>query len=434
MPSTSILYREHGVKEKLDQDDIGRIERGRTRWPGKWRRVGLRAVLGVASDAELGLYFHRTIRPLDTDRAAAPRAVGHYVSHAGSADSMLAPLLSADQAGLGAERSATAAGQTLGSIRAGLITRRWAVDIKLSDVGLADTWVGARAAHDAYQRADYAKVGQLLPRIVAAGEHLVEHRRGREQQRAHRVLALTYIAVSKLAAKLGDSELAWIAGDRAATSASLAEDQAVGAVADYQIACALVSLPGRLDLAAEIVAIASDSLHWRGDSSDPKELSTRGALLLLGAIIAARQGDRVAAAQNLENAGRLASRLGHDGNHLFTGFGPTNLMIHQVGTAVELHRPSQAIEIGDRLNTSRMPAALVSRRAQVHVDLASAYAQTTGGDSPAVLHLLEVERIAPQVLTSSRACRTLLTRLITRERRTATPGLRALATRAGVLT
>jgi hypothetical protein len=109
-------------------------------------------------------------------------------------------------------------------------------------------------------------------------------------------------------------------------------------------------------------------------------------------------------------------------------------MIHQVGIAVELQRPELAIQIGDQLDTSQMPAALVSRRAQVHLDLASAYAQTVGGDSPAVLHLLEVERIAPQVVSVNQTSRTLLGQLVERERRSATPGLRALACRAGVLT
>jgi len=315
-----------------------------------------------------------------------------------------------------------------------LITRKWPVDAELPGVRLTGTWADARAAHEAYQRADYAEAGRLLPEILAAGEYLVGRYRGRAQQRAHRVLALTYIAASKLAAKLGDSDLAWITADRAAMSASLAEDRVVGALADYQIACALVSLPGRLALAAEVVAVASDGLNRRGETYDPRELSARGALLLLGAIVAALQGDRIGAAQYLKNAEHLAIRLGQDSNHLFTGFGPTNLMIHQVGTAVMLHRPGHAIEIGDRLDTSRMPAALVSRRAQVHVDLASAYAQTTAGDPPAVLHLLEVERIAPQVLSVSQAGRALLAQLIARERRCATPGLRALAARAGVLT
>lgn len=56
------LYREHKITEKLNQDHIGKIERGHTGWPGEWRRLGLRAVLGAASDTELGFYFHRTTR------------------------------------------------------------------------------------------------------------------------------------------------------------------------------------------------------------------------------------------------------------------------------------------------------------------------------------------------------------------------------------
>jgi tetratricopeptide (TPR) repeat protein len=54
------LWQQHDIRESLDEHDIGRIERGETRWPGKWRRAGLRAVLGANSDADLGIYFHRT--------------------------------------------------------------------------------------------------------------------------------------------------------------------------------------------------------------------------------------------------------------------------------------------------------------------------------------------------------------------------------------
>lgn len=61
------LYREHGVKDKVNQDHIGRIERGRTRWPGEWRRLAFRAILGAATDAELGFWFHRTAPPARRD-------------------------------------------------------------------------------------------------------------------------------------------------------------------------------------------------------------------------------------------------------------------------------------------------------------------------------------------------------------------------------
>jgi hypothetical protein len=54
------LWRQHRISENLSAEDIGRIERGQTRWPRKWRRVGCRAVLGAACDTDLGFYFHRT--------------------------------------------------------------------------------------------------------------------------------------------------------------------------------------------------------------------------------------------------------------------------------------------------------------------------------------------------------------------------------------
>lgn len=52
------LWHTHGIRENLNEHDIGRIERGETRWPGKQRRTRLRAVLGATSDADIGLYTH----------------------------------------------------------------------------------------------------------------------------------------------------------------------------------------------------------------------------------------------------------------------------------------------------------------------------------------------------------------------------------------
>jgi hypothetical protein len=50
------------VKEYLSANDIGKLERGVVRWPRENVRRALRAVLAVASDAELGLYNVRESR------------------------------------------------------------------------------------------------------------------------------------------------------------------------------------------------------------------------------------------------------------------------------------------------------------------------------------------------------------------------------------
>jgi hypothetical protein len=153
---------------------------------------------------------------------------------------------------------------------------------------------------------------------------------------------------------------------------------------------------------------------------------------LLATLVAARRGDRNDTRGRPGEAVRLADRLGRDDNRPWTGFGPTNVAIHQVSAAVELGDPVRAVEVGERVDTSAMPAPLVGRRSQVHLDLA--WACTHRDQDPlAVLHLLEADRVAPQVLRFNVAARTLLSHLLDREQRAVTPGLRPLATRAGLL-
>lgn len=163
--------------------------------------------------------------------------------------------------------------------------------------------------------------------------------------------------------------------------------------------------------------------------------------LLAAAYVAASKlackiGDGGAAlltADRASTAARLAEEPGSDRNRLWTAFGPTNIVIHSVSAAVRAGNPDRALEIGVRLDTSRLPTALVGRRAQVHLDLAAATAMGTDGSSVAVLHLLEAERVAPEAIRANVQARSLLLDLLTKERRTATPGLRPMAVRAGLL-
>ncbi|RIV36018.1 hypothetical protein D2L64_20450 [Micromonospora radicis] len=117
---------------------------------------------------------------------------------------------------------------------------------------------------------------------------------------------------------------------------------------------------------------------------------------------------------------------------VWTGFGPTNVVIHAVSAAMRGGHAEQAMEIGTRLDTARLPTVLVGRRAQVHVDLAAAAVMSSGDRSVAVLHLLEAERVAAEMRYANRQARELLLDLLAKERRAATPGLRPLAERAGL--
>lgn len=288
--------------------------------------------------------------------------------------------------------------------------------------------------HLAYQQADYSNAAALVPALMNSVSSLrlglsTKARNG-DRRRTETIIALAHLAVSKLALKFGDAQLAWIAADRARASAVDADSVAPLHVAQVAIGSALLALPGREQDAANVVE-HSLSTTTRGSRRGPAEISALGALNLLAAVIAGRFDDHHTAQAHLKAASAHAGNLGGDRNELWTAFGPTNVLIHQVGMAAN-SEPENAIALGERIDTTRLHPALASRRSQVHLDLASAFAKRVGGDASATLHLLQVEQMTPQLIRVHPPAQSLILGLLARERRTATPGLRALADRIGM--
>jgi transcriptional regulator with XRE-family HTH domain len=274
--------------------------------------------------------------------------------------------------------------------------------------------------HQLYQMADYEGSARLLPSLVA-----------RLDGASPDVRAGAYMAAAKLASKVGDAGLAWVTADRCRRAAIEAESPALVGVADFQIAQALLR-DGRAVEAEQTAGAAVDHLaRTSASSSDGDVLSAGGALVLLLAVIAARRGDAKAAKRNLYQAADLAEKLGREANRLWTGFGPTNIAIHELSVHVALGDSRTAARLGESVDTDALPVVLRGRRSQVHLELAWA-AAGEGADGVAVLHLLEAERVARQVLSRNVTARSLLHKLLARERVGVTPGLRALAARAEV--
>ncbi|GAA1582876.1 hypothetical protein [Actinoplanes couchii] len=78
------------VRDYLDENDIGSYERGDYRWPRQRRRDGLRAVLDVQTDAELGFYRNRRPRSAPTtgseseQHRLAPEPTSSWTADSGS--------------------------------------------------------------------------------------------------------------------------------------------------------------------------------------------------------------------------------------------------------------------------------------------------------------------------------------------------------------
>lgn len=297
-----------------------------------------------------------------------------------------------------------------------------------TEVELDDIDRQCAEAHARYQSADYVAAARVITRLLATVDTAVRDARADTLQRALTLQHSAYIVTAKLLTKVGDAHFAWLAADRAVNAAARLEAPDLAALAAYQVTCALLELD-RIEEAERIAVTAAESL----DDDTPLGISAQGALFLIAAVVAGRRNDRKTATERLGRAQYLANALGEDANHGWTAFGPTNVAIHHVSVATELGDAEMAIEHAEQINTSNLPEVLRSRRAQVHLDAAWAYTQRKN-DAAAVINLMEAERVAPQIVRYNHVARDILRTLLKRERRTATPGLRAVATRAGVIT
>ncbi|MDQ3786411.1 MAG: helix-turn-helix transcriptional regulator, partial [Actinomycetota bacterium] len=89
-------------------------------------------------------------------------------------------------------------------------------------VGIGDA---IARAHAHYQSADYDDAARLLPRVI----------HGLTGSPAH-AKATAYLAAAKVATKVGDAGLAWVAADRCATYAAESGHADLTGVARYQVA------------------------------------------------------------------------------------------------------------------------------------------------------------------------------------------------------
>ena len=282
------------------------------------------------------------------------------------------------------------------------------------------------SVHRSYQAARYDDVIVALPELLASVEGFPGRQNG-ERREALLAYVSAYAVAAKLVTKLGTGDLAIVAADRAANAAVDAESDAARGVAGYQVACALL----RADQVDDAVGLAEE-LSRRIRSDHPSLVSVAGALWLIAAVIAGRRTDRGEAWARLDRAEHLAGLLGQDANHAWTAFGPTNVAIHRVSVAAELGDAVEALRAAADVDVDRMPAGLLSRRAQVNLDLAWAQSQRRR-DAEATLHLLEAERIAPQVVRHNVIAQEIVREMLARGAKARTTQLSSLAQRAGLL-
>jgi hypothetical protein len=122
-------------------------------------------------------------------------------------------------------------------------------------------------------------------------------------------------------------------------------------------------------------------------------LSVYGALLLRGALAAARAQRRTVAGALLREADVAARHTGRDGNAYWTAFGPTNVGVHRVAVAVELGDAGTAIGLAATVKVNDL--AVPERKAMLLLDTAQAYLYQAEFDH-AFMAIRRAERQAPE--------------------------------------
>lgn len=408
----------------LTEKAIGALERGEIRWPNEDYRWALCTVLQT-DKRSLGFYIDR---PDNAKNDELPEPTEPHSRHQHK-ETALAHIYEPESPQT--SQSLDASGSP-SQWRAGLRRAVLARDNGQVLLPLRELEAALQVGNIAYQGAQYSKLRQLPILINGAESLFAEQPKAVEMPRVARAATGVYLLASKLAAKLGDGELAWTTADRARCFGLIAADPARTAIAAYQTACALAKQPGRAAEAEEVAVAAAEAIAGHQLYRTPAYLSAYGALLLHAAVAAARQADTRSAWRHLRAAESAADELGRNGNELWTAFGPTNVRLHQISVAVALHDNKQALRLADQLDTAQLPLTLASRRAQAHLDLAVAHSATDSSTPQAMLHLLEYERLVPEAIKLNTTAAGLITKLLRREHPSRTPGLRALADRAGV--
>lgn len=281
---------------------------------------------------------------------------------------------------------------------------------------------------DAYQDSRYGFATRRLPLVLADALITAQAQTGRDRERAHELMAMTYQSAAMVLTKVGETDLAWIAADRGLAAAQQSDNMAVTGSLFRSVAHCLLS-NGRFDAAVQLVSDAADYLRPALRGASAEFLSIYGTLFLAGSMAAARADDRATTRAFLAEAEQAAQRLGRDANHMWTAFGPTNVAIHRVATAAELGDMQVAMDLGPQIDTSGLP---IERRTRHNLEVARALSAHNRTDD-ALSMILEAEQWAPEQVRSHYLARELVLTWVRNQRGRPSRPLAELADRLRVV-
>jgi transcriptional regulator with XRE-family HTH domain len=281
-----------------------------------------------------------------------------------------------------------------------------------------------------FQASHYSTLGPLLGQLLIQAQRAAAEATGDDQRIAAELLAQVYQITTSTLRKLGNHDLEWLAAERGVLAAERTGNAVLIGGAAFRLVNALLDNDGA-KAAVSAAAASAHRLEADLDVERPEPSSVYGHIFLQGAVAAGLSREPGQVTSFLDEAGRIASRLGVDRNDYWTAFGPTNVEIHRVSAYVELRDWAAALGVAERMDQHHLSLLPKERRANHLVDVARACA-LGGRTDDAVGRLVLADTLAPKEVRCRPLAREVVHDLWRRSRRSPSQELRQLVEHVGL--
>ncbi|MCD9196095.1 helix-turn-helix domain-containing protein [Streptomyces albireticuli] len=276
----------------------------------------------------------------------------------------------------------------------------------------------------------YTDAATILPTLLADTERTVRaHRTGPDagaRRDALRAAADLYGLLRSYCRRTQRLDLSLLVADRALRAAEDADDPLRIAAAQWNLGHVL--LGQREPEGAEQVATqAAEQLQNAPADADGEALA--GALHLVISTAAAQRRDWWRARAHLEQQALPRAEAAGEGNIHWTVFGPTNVHLHALGIEMLAGEAAEGLRHADDIDISQVSS--IERQFTFLLDVARCY-DLRREDAAVLVHLLDIEQLAPEDLTRSLPARQIVDRLRHRVRPTYRRQVEALVERLGI--
>jgi transcriptional regulator with XRE-family HTH domain len=223
----------------------------------------------------------------------------------------------------------------------------------------------------------------------------------------HELMAVAYQACAAALARLGETEAAWVAADRAMAAAEQAGNLVLVAAGAHRLASVFLGAQ-RYAQAEETARTTIHALDGLAALGDPDAVALCGGLTLLRAAVAARAGRLSAAYGQLARARQLSARLGGQQAGGFPEFGPECVALYEIAVSVDLGDAGHALRVAAATDLTGLSPG---RRARALIDVARAHV-LRGQVDEAIGALAAAEALGPSYVAASSRARQVIADLL----------------------